>query len=188
MLWERLHRGGRGGYNIFVSLGRLRLGRFTGADFGGDTDGDAVGRDVGDDDGIGSDGYVVADGDCAKDFGSCSDVGAVANIGRSALAGVTEADCDAVSDDAVIAENSVSADDDAAEVVDTEAAAELGLAWEVDAGEDFGEKLEELINDGEREAQNAAADAVAPVAEAVDDHDPESLTRPLTFVGAPVFA
>jgi hypothetical protein len=64
--------------------------------------------------------------DAAQHLGSGADVDAVADDRRATLAGVAQADGDAVANDAVVAEDGVAADDDAAEVIDPESG---GPVW-----------------------------------------------------------
>ena len=96
--------------------GNLLIPGFSGQDAGGDTDGDGVGRDVSDDDGVGADQDVVADADFAEEFGAGADVDAVTDDGGAGIVAVFEADGDAVAEDNVVTNDGIATDDDAAEV------------------------------------------------------------------------
>ena len=83
----------------------------------------------------------------AKDLGAGADVDAVADDRRAALVGVAQTHGDAVADTAIVAENSISADDDAAEVVNHEAAAKCYFTWKLNSGQYFGQDFQQLIEE-----------------------------------------
>ena len=151
-------------------------------------DGHAIVGDIAEDDGIGADGNVVADANGAEKLGAGADVDAITDMRRPTLLSIAQAHRDAVADDAIITEDGVAADDDSAYVFDDEALAEHNFAGDLNAAEAIGKELEQSVEERERHAQCAAANAVSPVAEAIDGKRPEAVPTPVVIVNAPIAA
>src|SRR5262249_37863200 len=137
---------------------------------------------------IGADQYVAADADRAEQLRARADIDIVADGRRALVLDPPQADDDAVTDTAVVAELRVAADNNAAEMIDDEIMPDLGLAGQLDPGDNLHELEEHVINERVELAQQHRPHCVSPAAETVHHHRPESLGAPSAVVSTQVLS
>ena len=88
---------------------------------------------------------------------------------------------------AIVAELCISADDDPAKVIDHEVSADLHLAGQLNPGDDLDEFEQQFVDEREQLPKDRWLDAVAPAAEPIDHHHPETLGAAIAVMCAEIF-
>jgi hypothetical protein len=137
---------------------------------------------------VGADHYVITNGDAAEDLGAGSNVDSITDDGSSADTGMAQANRYSVTNDNVVAENRIAADNDVAEVLNFEPFADRRFARQIDSGQNLTDRLEEFVKERKRLSNCSGANAVTPTSKAVNHHYPETASQNIAFVSNPVFA
>jgi hypothetical protein len=106
-------------------------------DHGGDSDSDAVVRDIPDDNGVSAYDYIIAYCYGPKNFGSGPYVDVVADHGRTWVIYTLKTNNNTVAYATVISKFGVATDYDAPKMIDNKIAADLGFTWQLYAGDDL---------------------------------------------------
>jgi hypothetical protein len=147
-----------------------------------------IGWHVFDDHGVGADHYVITYGDAAEDLGASSNVDSITDDGGSADTGAAQANRYSVTNDDVVAENRIAADNDAAEVFNFEPFSDGRFARQFDSGQNLTDYFEEFVKKRKRLSHCSGANAVTPTSKAINRHYPETAPQNIAFVSSPVFA
>jgi hypothetical protein len=145
-------------------------------------------RHVGDHYCVGTDRYIIADPNWTYQFGACSDIDAIADYGGTPLTGRAKTHRHAIAHNAIIAEDSVSTDDDPAKVVNAKSSSYVSFAGQFDPSEYLRYRLKQFVEERKWQAQYPRSDGVAPPAKAVSSHRPKALTCEVMLISLPVFA
>jgi hypothetical protein len=141
----------------------------------GDSADDGIVRNVADDHCIRADDHVIAHGDPSENLGARTELHPVADSGCSeGIVRAAVSQRHAVTNQAIVADDAGSMDDNATMVLDGEAPADRRGRADTDAAEDFGEFVEHDVNDGPRHAQKFVSDHESGVTKAVHEERPKS--------------
>lgn len=137
---------------------------------------------------IGPNANVVAYAYVPQHLGPCPNVHVIAYLRRAWLVDTPQAHHHAIADAAVVTKAGITADDDAAEVVDHKVLAQLHLTWQFDAGDDLNELVQNLVNERKELPQKGRPHTIAPAAKTVYRQGPETLGTPVAPVSSKVGA
>src|SRR5262245_47182856 len=99
-----------------------------------------------------------------------------------------QADNNAIPDPAIVSELGIAANNDSAKMVNDEIAPDIHFARQLDAGDNLNELEHDLVDKREEFSQNRWPHLIAPSPKAIDEHDPEPLGAPISFVGSQIVA
>ena len=122
----------------------------------------------------------------SKKFCAGSNINVISDDWGVFLFDPAQADRDAISNPAIVAELCISTDDDTAKMIDHKIASDLGFAWKFNPGDDLNKLEEKLVNEREKFPNDCRPHTISPSAEPIDQHHPKSLGAPIAVVCAKV--
>jgi len=99
---------------------------------------------------VGANHYVITYVDSAENLGAGSNVDLITDDGGSADTGTAQSDRYSVTNNDVVAENCITADNDVAEVLNFEPFADRRFARQLDSGQNLTDRFEELVKKRKR--------------------------------------
>src|ERR1700674_4000393 len=132
-------------------------------------------RNIVNDHGVRADDHAVADRDAAQYLGARAHLHTIADSGRAER--ILESDItdrDAMTNQAIVADDRGAVNHDAPMVLDTQASSDGGAGTDGDPADDFGQFAENHVNNGPRCAQNLVSDHKSGVTEPVHGECPKS--------------
>src|SRR5882757_3521914 len=132
-------------------------------------------RNIPNDHGIGANDHVIADADAPEHLGTGAKLDTVPDRrGSQGVVGARVANCDAVTDQAVIAHHGIAMDDNASMVLDAQAPANARRRADDDAAGHLGKLVEDYVGDSPGRPHDLVANDKPRMPEAVHQQCPEA--------------